>query len=132
MKGYVRDNVGHLVSADGRSLPFKDEQFDAVMSSFLLHHLRDLDNPYEVEESNASVRFLRDVVRVLKVGGTARITQFGRMRDEKESLQKLIAFALSRAHVKSRLESRSARMKDLRTGADLDVQVVLITLTKKR
>lgn len=47
----------HLVLADGRSLPFPSQSFDAVVSNGLIHHVSD------------AVGLLREMQRVLRPGG---------------------------------------------------------------
>ena len=44
--------------ADAQALPFRDEQFDAVVANWVLHHLRDRD------------RGIAEIARVLRPGGT--------------------------------------------------------------
>jgi len=56
-----------VVDGDARSLPFTDSFFDVVLSNFVLHNI-----PTEVEREQA----LREVVRVLKPGGTVLINDF--------------------------------------------------------
>jgi len=131
MRQYVANNRRTLVSADARGLPFRAGQFDVLVSSFLLHHLHEQDHPYEVRDDNASVRFFREVGRVLRAGGTAMITRFGHLSEEREALDETIALALGDAF-ESSVEQKITHARDLRTGGDLEVSVILVTLTKKR
>jgi ubiquinone/menaquinone biosynthesis C-methylase UbiE len=58
---------GTVVHAEARALPFADDTFDRVSSNGVLHH-----TPY-LEEA------LREIRRVLKPGGTARIILYNKM-----------------------------------------------------
>jgi len=59
----VRDRI-ELHTADMRQLPFPDESFDVVTSSLAIHNIRD---------TQGRSRALAELLRVLKVGGTAMI-----------------------------------------------------------
>jgi SAM-dependent methyltransferase len=55
-----------IVEGDGEQLPFADETFDRVSSNGVLHHTPDIDAA------------LREIHRVLKPGGEARIILYNR------------------------------------------------------
>lgn len=55
-----------IVEGDAEALPFSDSSFDRVSSNGVLHHTPDMDQA------------LREIVRVLKPGGQARIIVYNR------------------------------------------------------
>ena len=59
----VSDRI-ELYTADMRQLPFPDENFDVVTSSLAIHNIRDTQGREQA---------LAEILRVLKVGGTAMI-----------------------------------------------------------
>jgi ubiquinone/menaquinone biosynthesis C-methylase UbiE len=71
------DGRGAWPQADGHSLPFPDDSFDLVISSFALHHW---DDP---------VRILDEMGRVLRPGGRYYITDLCR---EPNLFQRLFAY----------------------------------------
>ncbi|MEP7037648.1 MAG: class I SAM-dependent methyltransferase [Acidobacteriota bacterium] len=63
LKNIEAENVGNRVElkdADARNLPFADETFDVIVSSFALHN---------IYEKNEREKALAEIVRVLKKGG---------------------------------------------------------------
>jgi ubiquinone/menaquinone biosynthesis C-methylase UbiE len=68
----------HVVFAEGvaEALPFEDRQFDAVLSTLMLHHL----------PSDARQQCAREMGRVLKPGGRALAVEFGRAAGERKGL----------------------------------------------
>ncbi len=63
LKNIKAENVGNRVElkdADARNLPFADETFDVIVSSFALHN---------IYEKNEREKALAEIVRVLKKGG---------------------------------------------------------------
>lgn len=57
-------NRAEIKDADARKMPFADETFDTIVSSFALHN---------IYEKNEREKALAEIVRVLKKGGTIAI-----------------------------------------------------------
>jgi ubiquinone/menaquinone biosynthesis C-methylase UbiE len=62
----------------GDALPYRDAEFDRVTSSLMLHHL-DLATRH---------RMLRDLLRVLRPGGSLHLLDFGRSEEQSDGLLK--------------------------------------------
>jgi len=62
----------------GGALPYRDAEFDRVTSSLMLHHL-DLATRH---------RMLRDLLRVLRPGGSLHLLDFGRSEEQSDGLLK--------------------------------------------
>lgn len=75
----VLDKV-ELIDADARSLPFQDNSFDSVMSTFVLHNLHTAD-----DRKNA----IQQMVRVLKPGGTLIVQDFQFTQEYADAMRKL-------------------------------------------
>lgn len=73
----VADRV-EVQTADARKLPFEDSSFDVVLSSAALHNI------YNVAERRTAVR---EIARVLKVGGRVLIVDVRHIRDYAETLR---------------------------------------------
>lgn len=71
--GYAAKNIkkkGHDIGLslyDGHRLPYEEESFDKVLSSFVFHHL----------DRERKIGACQEIYRVLKVGGTMHIADFG-------------------------------------------------------
>jgi len=61
-----------LQNVDARQMPFDDQSFDVIVSTFTLHHIGD---------SAERERALREMVRVLKPGGTIALADLAQMID---------------------------------------------------
>ncbi len=61
-----------LQNVDARQMPFEDQSFDVIVSTFALHHIGD---------SSERERALREMVRVLKPGGTIALADIAGMID---------------------------------------------------
>jgi SAM-dependent methyltransferase len=86
-----------LVSYDGKTIPFPDGRFDAVLSSLATHHIR----------SGDKLAVFRELRRVLKPGGGLFILDFAKPRD---AYSKAVTFILKQTepiddHIKGRLPS---------------------------
>ena len=55
----------NIIHADGTSLPYKDNSFDAVMSIAVLHHL-----PLQAQRT----QFINEMIRVVRPGGQLLVT----------------------------------------------------------
>ena len=73
----VADHV-EVQTADARKLPFEDASFDVVLSSAALHNI------YNVAERRTAVR---EIARVLNVGGRVLIVDVRHIRDYAETLR---------------------------------------------
>lgn len=73
----VADRV-ELKDGDARRLPFDDETFDTIVSSWVLHNI------YERQEREQAVR---EIVRVLKPGGRALIVDIKHTRQYARTLR---------------------------------------------
>jgi SAM-dependent methyltransferase len=62
----VRERV-ELHTGDMREMPFRDGEFDAIVSSLAIHNIKDADG---------RKRALDEILRVLKPGGTALLADF--------------------------------------------------------
>ncbi len=65
------------VQADAKALPFPDETFDIVISTFLIVHIRDID------------KFFDEVYRILKPGGTFIFTNINQRHPPKLKLSQV-------------------------------------------
>lgn len=90
MKRYIQDYGDHLIAADARQTPLKSESVDLVVSHMLVNNLEDYRDKLEV---------IQEAIRVLKVGGEARI--FGFNPDHRNRLGTLF---LRRVGVRDRVE----------------------------
>jgi len=83
----------------GDALPFDGESFDRVTSSMMLHHL----------DLTTRRRMLREIVRVLRPGGSFHLLDFG--RSEERRSDGLLARLLSSAeHMRENGDARVAEM----------------------
>ena len=69
-KSYREGMDIHLIKYDGISLPFANESFDKVVTSFVLHHL----------STEEKFKIFKEIYRVLKKSGELHILDFGIQR----------------------------------------------------
>jgi NADPH:quinone reductase-like Zn-dependent oxidoreductase len=84
----------HVHDADARHLPFRDESFDVVLSSLVLHNIKIDDDRRQA---------VREVARVLKPGGQMRIVDLFGTRLYAQELRRLGFAHVHRAAVEPRL-----------------------------
>jgi ubiquinone/menaquinone biosynthesis C-methylase UbiE len=89
INSFTIENSGYLIAGDGRYLPFANESFDAIFSSFVFHYMLTVANrdPY------SAITMLQEAARVLKVGGEARFSMFW---DDTDYLQDVLDSAFDK------------------------------------
>jgi len=89
---YACDASSHLVSiakfkhpcasvilANALNLPYKNQEFDAIISIAVLHHIKTQEE---------RIQFIRELVRILKPGGRAMITVWATQQDDNKRFKK--------------------------------------------
>lgn len=72
-RGKVADSGYNIIlkNYDGIKLPYENEEFHRVLSSFVFHHL----------DKRQKIRTLKEIHRVLKIGGQIHIADFGKAKN---------------------------------------------------
>ena len=86
-KGGVQISFQHAIA---EALPFPDAQFDAVLSTVMLHHL----------PQKARLEAVNEIRRVLKLSGRVLVVDFGGMSEQKRTI--LSHFHRPHGHVSAR------------------------------
>ncbi len=92
-KSLVRKYHANVVAGIHEALPFRDEAFDIVLSSYSSVAWAPINYPNTSQRERAVRRMLNETVRVLKPGGEARMTASvhnDHTRDQVKLLRKLM------------------------------------------
>jgi SAM-dependent methyltransferase len=123
MTQYTRDHARSLVAADARQMPFRDESFDVIVSTFLLGHIQE---PSQVE-------FFKEIGRSLKPGGFSLVTLFAYQDDQEEISKVYFEQALDTSVFKLEMKRLMIEVPDLRQddGSTIEAPVILMTITRR-
>ncbi len=71
-----RCHTANVIQSNGCDLPYEDEKFDYVMSIGVLHHVGDTED---------RIRFVKEMIRVLKKGGKGLLTVWSSNQPKKDN-----------------------------------------------
>lgn len=75
----VKDKV-EIINADAQNMPFPENSFDYILSNLCIHNIK---------SKSGRVMACREIVRILKPGGTALISDFMHTREYEKEFRKL-------------------------------------------